>query len=659
MKSRPVALRRLSFVVLVLWTGLLVGSFLDRRFRHRAQTEPIEVEATPKDAKEQPVRVHKGFTYSDTLGIEPNFRISAREAVEFSSGWYEFRNAQVSLYHEGRVAYGLVSETLRFDPIKHEAETGGEAEVSLQGGVALRAGGFTLGGPERLIQSRGPATFAGPGWGGLAGGTVCSLGKNTLELFGGVSLIWRGATPSAGPSLILLAPRLVYDRKQALIRFNEGLTVLKGRLRVRTGRSELQLAGPEGELRRATLEAPVLLDGVLDDGSDIEAAAGTAVLEALPDARYRLTADPAPGVGWTTATWADHAGNWRDFKAWWLVGEGSRTAWEWLEGQGLTCATEFARDNDPRTVRADRMRLSFQDGQPVRAVASDEVHVETGQQWAEGAELELSFAGRTFTLRPAPGRRVALGSPDGQSWCDRLEGSQGGDVVAQGQVTGSLNEGPHPSREEIPIRFAAGTATAAEGGDRLKLEGEARLWQGNRLIRADRLDYDRPHDVVTGEGNVLTTGRAAERGGNGGVVDVRSRSMRYERVAGLITYEGDVRLDDQQALATCQRLLANMDSNGNLVAADLEGGVSITDRATGRVLSGQKARFMVKDGFFEIWGDPVLVKETGGNQVKGNHLQWHRGSDTVVVLGAEDNPSETLYHATRGRPTPGGPRRKP
>ena len=150
MKSRLVLLRRLSFFVLVLWTAVLAGSFLNRRFRHRPPTEPVEVEATPRDAREQPVRVHKGFTYSDTLGIEPNFRISAREAVEFSNGWYEFRSVQVSLYHEGRVAYGLVSETLRLDPVRHEAETGGEAEVSLEGGVALHAGGFTLGGPERF-----------------------------------------------------------------------------------------------------------------------------------------------------------------------------------------------------------------------------------------------------------------------------------------------------------------------------------------------------------------------------------------------------------------------------------------------------------------------------------------------------------------------------
>ncbi len=645
--------------MLGLWAAVLVGAFLEHRYRQRLQTEPVEVEATSKDGREQPVRVHKGFTYSDTLGIEPNFRIAAREAVEFSSGWYEFRDVQVSLYHEGRVAYGLVSSTLRFDPAKHEAETGAEAEVSLQGGVALRAGGFTLGGPDRLLQSRGAATFAGPGWGGVAGATVCSLARNSVELSGGVSLIWRGTTPSAEPSLIVLAPRLAYDRNQALVRFEDGVTVLKGRMRVRALRAALQLSGPEGELRRATFEAPVQLDGVLDDGSNVAASAGTTVLESLPDARYRLTAEPAPATGWAGGSWIDHAGNWREFNAWWLVGEGSRSAWEWLEGQGLACASDIARGADPRSVRAGRLRLVFEGGVATRAVAGDSVRVESAQQWAEGGELDLSLGTRVYTLMPAPGRRVALGSAEGQAWCDRLEGSPDGEVAARGQVTGVLSEGAGLSDERGPTRFAAGVATAARGGDALDLRDDARLWQGARLVRADKLDYDRASDVVTGEGSVLTTSRSAEKGSPAAAFEVRARRMEYRRAAGIVTYEGDVLLDDRKAVAACQRLVGNLDASGSLLSADLSGGVTITDRVSGRELSGQKARFMVEEGFFEVWGEPVLVREAGGNQVKADHLQWNRGANTVVVLGAEDRPSETLYHAKETRPTPRAPGRKP
>lgn len=659
MKSRLLVLRRASVVLLVLWTALLVAAFLQRRFKQAPQTEPVEAEAPAKEGLGQPVRVHKGFVYSDTLGIEPNFRIAAREAVEFASGVYEFSDVQVSLYHEGQVAYGLVADRLKFDPTSHEAETSGRAEVSLQGGIALRAAGFKFGGKERVLQSQGPATFAGPGWGGLAGGARCSLEKDTIELTGGTSVSWRGSGTAGEPSWILLAPRLLYDRKVATIAFNDGLTVLRGRMRARTARAELQLSGPEGELRAATLGGPVRLDGVLDDGSNVEATAGTTVIESLPAGRYRLTAEPAAETGWVSVKWADRTAGWRDFTAWRLVGEGSRTAWEWLEGQGLACASDLAKDSDPRHLSADRMRLVFDHGQASAVVATEDVRIETGDEWAQGGELQFALATRTFVLRPAAGKRVALGAPGSRSWCDRLEGAEGGDVVARGQVTGTLERAGERGKETTPMRFAAASATASDSGARLVLEGDARLWQGQRLVRADRLEYDRAGDVVTGEGGILTTARTAQAGGKPGQVEIRARKLRYDRSAGVATYEGDVVLDDGQAQAMCQSLVATLDGNGALELANLDGGVTVRDRASARVLSGQRARMLVPEGLFEIWGKPVLVKEPGGDQVKADHLEWHRGSNTVVVLGAEDNPSETLYHPHQPSPTPGPRGRKP
>jgi len=659
------ALRRLSLVLLLLWVAVLVGTYLQRHFRRQPQSEPVEVEATAAEGQEQPVRVHKGFVYSDTLGIEPNFRIAAREAVEFSSGWYEFHDAQVSLYHEGRVAYGLLSDGLRFNPERHEAHTVGHAEVSLQGGIAMRATGFSLGGAERILQSEGPVTFAGPGWGGLAGSARSSLEKNTMELRDAISVTWRDE--KATTSTILLAPRLVYDRNSSLARFPDGLTVLRGSMETKATQAEVQLSGPEGTLRKLSLEGPVLLDGTLDDGTDVQARLGRTELEAIADGRYRLTVEPASSTGWVAARIADPATGWREFQAWRVAGERTRTEWEWLEGQGLACGEEVQKGEDPRRVQAATMRLVFDGGQPRVVRASENVRVETGDQWADGGALEYSMGSRSFTMLPAGGKRVLLGGPDSTAWCDRLQGDAEGAVVAHGQVIGLLQRSGLMGQDKAPVRFAAAAASAREGGAHVWLEGDARLWQGDRLVRADRLDYERAQEVVTGRGDVLTTGRTVEATGPGPKYEVRARQLRYDRNAGVATYEGDVTLEDPQADASCQRLVATLDDKGNLVLADLDGGVTIRDRVTARVMNGQKARLTVEEGFFEIWGNPVLVKEPSGNQVKANRLQWQRVSNTVVVLGAEDNPSETLYHPTRAVaapkpvkvPTPKPPKRGP
>ena len=354
-----------------------------------------------------------------------------------------------------------------------------------------RAGGFSLAGPERLLQSAGAVTFAGPGWGGLAAGTRASLEKNTMELVGGASVTWHETKDSATPSTIFLAPRVVYDRARALVQFPDGLTILRGRLQAKAPRAEMQLSTAEGEFRKLSLEGPVQLDGTLDDGSEIQARAGATELQALPEGRYRLTAEPSPTTGWVAVNLADTTAGWREFEAWRVVGEGTRAAWEWLEGQGLSCAGELRKDEDPRRARAAQMRLVFHAGQAQMVRASEDVRVETGDQWAEGGELELSLRSRTFTLLPASGKRVLLGGPDSMAWCDRLQGDEGGKMVARGQVVGLLQRSGLMGKGEAPVRFAAGAASASEGGAHVSLEGDARLWQGERLVRADRLDYDR------------------------------------------------------------------------------------------------------------------------------------------------------------------------
>jgi hypothetical protein len=438
----------------------LVASYVQRHLRRQPQTEEVGVEGTENVGQEQPVRVHKGFVYSDTLGIEPNFRIAAREAVEFSSGWFEFHDVQVSLYHAGQVAFGLVSDGLRFDPTRHGGQTVGDAELSLKGGVAVRASGFTLNGSDRLLQSNGAVTFAGPGWGGLAGGTRSSLQKNTMELFGGVSVTWHETKTSAAPSTIFLAPRLVYDRTGALARFPEGLTILRGSLQAKAARAEVQFVSAEGELRKISLEGPVFLDGTLEDGSEVQGRAGNAELEALTDGRFSLAVGPLQTTGWVTARLANPATGWREFDAWSVAGEGTRTAWEWLEGQGLACGEELSNDEDPRGVKASRMRLVFDAGQARTVRASEEVRLHTGDQWAEGGELEYSMRSRSFTLVPASGKRVLLGGPDSTAWCDRLQGNEDGTVAARGQVIGVLQRSGLAGDGGGPVRFAADAGRA-------------------------------------------------------------------------------------------------------------------------------------------------------------------------------------------------------
>ena len=660
MTSRLRFLRRASAVLLLVWLGIVAWSLLRRQSERKAPTGQVHLEDAATAGGEQPVRVHRGFVYTDTIGVEPNFRVAAQETVEYASGWFELQNVEVSFYHGSEVAYALTSRSARLHRDRREAIATGDVRLSLAGGVAVSASGFTLKGEERLLESQGPATFAGEAMGGLAGGVTCDLKANTIALVGGVSFVWRPDGEEGSP-LIVLAPAAVYSRTEAVVDFPEGATLLRGSLRLQGGSVQVQLREAEGGLQAITLADPVDLTGMTASGQVISGRAGSAELVALEDGRLRFAAAPASSSGWVGLLLRDPVQGWREMTAWRVVGEGSRDEWEWLEAQGLACVTDFPAGGEIRELNAESVRLEFAGGEARSAVAVGRVRIDAGGQWAEGERLVFSLASQSFSLSPSPTRRVAIGTAEVTCVCDALESAEGGNVTARGNVSGVLRRAALWGASDAPVRFAADAALVAASGARLDLDGQARLWQGDRLVRADHVDFERASEVLTASGTVVTLARLAPQGSRPGeLMQLRARSMRYEHQGGLAVYEGDVAIEDSRSLSTCQRLTVALGGDGQVLLATLEGGVTVTERAGGRVIRGQGARVDAAKELLEIWGTPVLVQEASGSQVKGSRLEWRRATESLVVFGAAGAPSAPIYHTPAPGAAPGAtPRATP
>jgi lipopolysaccharide export system protein LptA len=658
--SRNLIIRRASIAVLVVWAALLIGSFLDRRMRSQPAADVNEMTPPTGTAAERPVNVERGFTFSDTIGGQQNFRLAAREKVEYGDGWLECRDVEVSVFHAGQVAYGITAEHARLHPTKREALVSGNTQIALQGGITVRADSFLLRGAERSIESQGPVTFAGPGWGGLAERAVGTTSDNTLELTGGVSITWRRDPAGSDVSIILLAPRVRYERDKALLGFPDGLTVLRERMRLHTASGSLQLSAAEGEVRQASFAAPVVLGGFTDEGNRIDGDAGDVQFEALPEGRLRFSAGPSASTGWVNLSGQGPEAL-RELRSWRMVGEGTRSVWEWIEGQGLACASELASSEAGQQIEAGLFRVTFNKGQPAAVTAHGNVQANLGERFVTGDELNYSVGQGSFTLSMTSGGRVFLTGPDVEAECDSIEGVGEDRVTAVGQVNGLLRHGaPLPGLAVgEDLRFAAQRLTVRQHGAWLQLDGEARVWQQDRLARADTIEYERDKETVTAKGHVLTSSPAGEGHPPRLALVVRARQMLYERAKALATYEGDVILEDPRARATCQHLTVAIDENGNAKQADLEGGVTVHELTSPREIKGERARFVVKDDTFELWGSPVIIQEPGGNQVKAEHLRWLRKTDTVEVAGSQDKPSETLYHSATPLPQTRRHGRKP
>lgn len=651
MTATPRFWRRLSTLLLTLWLLVIVASFVHRQLRRRPAVAPVELGAA-STSQDAPVRVQKGFVWNDVLGVEPNLRVAAQETVEYASGWYELRDVTVSTFKNGTVAYQVNAETARINTGEKQGLLEGDVQLALDEGVALRTDAVAWRGEAQVLESRGAATFAGPGWGGLAGRLVIGLQGDEIELREGVSVSWRRGPADAEP-LVVLAPRMVYQRQRGVLTCPDGVTFLRGALRIAAPRATVRLDAEAGDVGGVELGAPVRMAGPVASGGWLEGEAGDTSLDALEGGRIRLTAGPVPGTGWVAVRWAGPDGVVRQLTTWRLVGEGSRERWEWMEGQERVCGREVSAGAVTRDMEADALLVEFAGGQARTAQATGAVRVNLGNAWAEGGSLTASLGGGGFTLLPAPGSWVRSGSGSLHAECQRVESTADGAVLASGQVHGFLDE--QPTGEAGVTRFAASSARLE--GERVLLQEDARLWQQDRLVRADTLDYDRVSDRVVARGNVLTTAVSVDEDGERGTLRIASRSLAYDRRAGTAQYSGDVRLEDARVSAECQEMAVTFGSAGGVVYATLGGGVTMREVGSARTITGQGARLMAAVDTVQIWGSPVVIKEPGGNTVSGDMVTWERASGSVLVQGSKDVPSETVY--VRGpdgtltaRPTP-------
>lgn len=654
MITRVVFVRRGSTVLLFLWLVGLSANFAYRKLRANPPVAQVETVPPSDQQNGQPVHVQSGVTFSDTAGAMTNLRGTAAEIVEFESGWQEYRDVQVSLYRQGEVAYGVVAKRVRLNQGRHEAEIGGDPILSLQSGIAARANRFFYRGGGSLLESDGTVTFAGSGWGGIAAGINCNLVDNTIEMVGGVSINFHQEGGNAPPGILLMSTRVNYDRKTALFTFPEGLTVYRQGLQAQAGVGSIQLAGEQGGIRKVTLAQTVRIDGTTEDGGELHVSADSVDLEADQTGGFRFAAKPALDTGWVSLLRLDPVSGWRLLTTWRLVGEASKDSLKWLEGQELVCAQQWGLGNGQQSLEASRVLLDFTEGRANVATASGNVHLDSNNRKAIGTELKYSFISGTFVISPSPGGRVTLSGPELDALCDQLEGKDAGDLTARGQTSGSFQRNRIALADQggEATYFAADAVTVANQGDKLVFEGQARIWQKDQLLRADHLDFLRSTNTLTGKGNVITTTPTQAGEGSNGSVTIRAKQLIWSRAINQATYEGDVQLEDNLAIATCQRLEAETDSQGKFATAKLEGGVELKEKTSSRVLRGERAFFSIAKDMFELWGNPVIASEPSGNQIKSDYLQWRRASDMVVVKGSEESPSETMYHPSKATPTP-------
>ena len=633
MTARRRLFKLLTSALVVLWLAALAGIVVYRQWQRRALVAEAPVEGSPTPRTEQPVRVQKGFVFTYALGVAPSFRVAAKESVEFASGWLELKQVEITFFQEGQVAYGLLAETARLSRGRNEAVVEGDPQLTLGAGVVARASRFTLTGVERRLQSAGTVSFAGRGWGGVAGSLSSSLTEDLVTLADGVSVVAEGA---GGRSWTLLAKSARYRRKEGLLEFPEGLLLVSGGLQMHAPGGSVRFDQENQAIEKLTLAGVVELSGRNDAGEQVEGVFGDAEAVRQPDGSYLFQAAAAVEGGWARVRVTAPGGEVQELAAWNIAGLVQKAGLEWFEGQGLVCAATMASREEPAWLWAKWLRVTFLQGQPAQAAARGEVHLQQGEAVAWGDELSATLPRGPGELWATGSGQVRFATAALEGACQRIAFGPTGEFVASGGVQGKVQ----PSEEKSTTsRFAARAASGRLRQGVVTLEGEARIWEGERVIKAERILLDRQQELLKAFGGVVT-----QAPGEGGALrTIAAEQLVYDRRRQEATYTGGVKLQDQQGVLASSSLVAYLAEDGGLLRGEFLGEVAAVDRA-GRRLSGEAATFDGPTETLTVRGGPAVIEEPSGNQVQAATVDWHRRTGSLEVRGEVESPSRTVYH---------------
>jgi lipopolysaccharide transport protein LptA len=133
------------------------------------------------------------------------------------------------------------------------------------------------------------------------------------------------------------------------------------------------------------------------------------------------------------------------------------------------------------------------------------------------------------------------------------------------------------------------------------------------------------------------TAMAPERS-SGGPITVLATNMYYHDFTGLLTYKGNVHVDQDTKTLTCQQLDVNLDKDHKAEKMTCTGDTHFNDPATGRKIDGQSAIYRVEIRKIDVLGEPVVMHDKDGSLVHGKRLRYSIDDGKVEVLGKNDGP---------------------
>ncbi len=329
---------------------------------------------------------------------------------------------------------------------------------------------------------------------------------------------------------------------------------------------------------------------------------------------------------------------------------------------------------EPVVTTADALVAHFVEGEWSDAEESGNVRATQGTRTASAERARWTRAENELEL----GGAARVGDPTGQTLADNIIwNQQSGRLRASGHVRStyfaSASGETRVAPSAGPANVVAKTLVADPSTGEATYSGDARLWQGDLAIQADRIDLRRASGELVAQGHVMgafpqapremgkTTnhgGRATRNAPTGPVLwRVRANRLTYVNATGgarkaaakgeqgEAVLDGGVEAWSSDGKITAEKLVLTLqrDNSGRaeLAQANASGGVRIWQ--DGRWGQAENALYLATPGKFVLTGGHPSLHDTFGDLVRGDQLTFYVANDTILVESSKGSRTLTRH----------------
>lgn len=639
----------IGLVVLLLFLGGIVALRVHRK--NLSQTTDHVIPAEPVEGPA--LGVNKDFKYLERIDGRLVFALEALQTLGKKSGWHDIQGVSLQLYGDDQKPGPLLTcEKASFNSKNRDARLSGNIHVLFPDGSFLSTDTGSLDQGGRSFSTNSQVIFIGKTVLGSAKHAHFNMGNSLLALSGGVMV-----QTAAGNTMT--APRLEYLRKRGVLRFPNGAEFSMGPLRLRAGSGFVEVDEKTSE--------PMGLH--LKDGVEVHM---DEVLSGRLFSSVSETLDAKRDVAGSWQVKAATTSNWVRLTIFGGKNVLEQSLWSWqvkaVFGQeGLKSARSLGRscfriipyEGPPRRGESEKARLWFNDGE-ISNIELDQAVVlreEAVLAKAYNARIDASTGQVMLQGNPDGRPRVTLISDRGKVQADQALLTRDQQKIelhgrVQGErrdvhLIGNTSGGPRGNPEVLHV--AADGLIVFEDDQDYQLKGNARVWQGEKLLVADRMNYEKEKEHFRAAGHVRTTFPASLLDPKAPATDdvvLVSRSMDFQQSKRQAHYQGQVVFTGPNNLLSASDLVIEFDAVEDEVSrVTATGAVEMEDLSHAQKLNGTHVVRDMKTGLVVVEGEPARATDAKGNMLAGHTLTFSEADGSVSV--AEE--TETIYHSEEAK----------